>query len=88
MFKQEHIVAIILLMVAVALLVTDRAIRHPMYAEGFTSWNTGVQDGFCGVDLPPCPFGTRCINAYCRKENTLPLLATSGLPVLPVGYMK
>lgn len=37
----------------------------------------------CGVDKPPCPFGTACINGYCVGTNPPPIPKTTGLPVLP-----
>lgn len=37
----------------------------------------------CGVDQPPCPFGTACMNGYCVGTNPPPLPETTGLPVLP-----
>jgi hypothetical protein len=83
MFRQELIIAVIILLIAAALLVGDRVYR----VEGFTNWMTGVEKGFCGVDLPPCPFGTRCVNGHCSKDEVPYLPPTSGLPVLPVGYM-
>lgn len=83
MFSQEAIIALVILLFALVLMVTDRVIR----VEGFTGWNTGVENGFCGVDLPPCPNGTRCINAHCSKDDVPYFPPTSGLPVLPLGYM-
>lgn len=59
--------------------------------EGFTnptSWYTGIMPGFCGVDLPPCPHGTRCINAYCQPDLKPEMPPTSGLPVYPEGYIR
>lgn len=37
----------------------------------------------CGVDQPPCPFGTACMNGYCVGTNPPKLPETTGLPVLP-----
>jgi hypothetical protein len=37
----------------------------------------------CGVDQPPCPFGTACINGWCVGTNPPALPSTTGLPVLP-----
>lgn len=42
----------------------------------------------CGVDMAPCPFGTRCINGYCKTETTIPISPSSGLPVKPEGYIR
>ena len=83
MFSQQFIIALVLVLVASALIVSDRVMR----VEGFTNWNVGVEKGFCGVDLPPCPHKTRCINAHCESDDPSHLPPTSGLAVLPVGYM-
>ena len=77
MFSQQFIIALILVLVASALIVSHRVMR----VEGFTNWNVGVEKGFCGVDK------TRCINAHCESDDPSHLPPTSGLPVLPVGYM-
>jgi hypothetical protein len=37
----------------------------------------------CGVDKPPCPFGTTCANGYCMDGNPPLLPENTGLPVLP-----
>jgi hypothetical protein len=37
----------------------------------------------CGVDQPPCPFGTACMNGWCVGTNPPALPSTTGLPVLP-----
>jgi hypothetical protein len=39
----------------------------------------------CGVDQPPCPFGTACMNGYCVGTNPPPLPPDTGLPVYPSG---
>ena len=39
-------------------------------------------DERCGVDLPSCEEGTRCINGFCRSTEIKPLPKT-GLPVYP-----
>ena len=40
-------------------------------------------DQRCGIDQPPCPFGTYCGNGYCIGTTPPPLPATTGLPVYP-----
>jgi hypothetical protein len=37
----------------------------------------------CGVDKPPCPYGTACMNGWCIGTNPPALPPTTGLPVLP-----
>ncbi len=44
--------------------------------EGF------VDAGRCGVGLPPCSRGLRCINGYCRSDKA-PVLPASELPMVP-----
>lgn len=39
----------------------------------------------CGVDKPPCPFGTACINGYCIGTNPPTLPPNTGLPVIPLA---
>ena len=48
--------------------------------EGFIGDANAQQ---CGVDQPPCPFGTACINGWCIGTNPPLLPATTGLPVYP-----
>ena len=37
----------------------------------------------CGVDQPPCPFGTYCANGYCIGTTPPSLPRDTGLPVFP-----
>ena len=83
--KPEITAGIILLVVAFLLVLCDRALR---VTEGFTNWQTGVPEGRCGVDLSPCPFGTACINGYCKTTEPPTLPFFSDLPVKPKGYSK
>jgi hypothetical protein len=39
----------------------------------------------CGVDEPPCPFGTACMNGWCVEDTPPPVPQSTGLPVLPEG---
>ena len=48
----------------------------------------GFIDGFvdakrCGVDLPSCPVGLRCMNGYCKSDITPVLPHFSDLPLTP-----
>jgi hypothetical protein len=36
----------------------------------------------CGVDMPPCAVGTRCMNGYCFPDTT-PSVKKNNLPVFP-----
>lgn len=80
-FTKEGIAALILLLVASVLVVSRNA-------EGFVNYFTGVPEGMCGVTLPPCRFGTRCMNGFCQTDVPPAMPPTSGLPVKPVGYSK
>lgn len=82
--RPEITAGIVLVVVAFLLVLCDRVVRH----EGFTNWNTNVPYGMCGVDLPPCPFGTGCLNGYCRTTVAPTLPYFSDLPVKPMGYSK
>lgn len=73
-------------LIAFALVVFRSYFRYE--EEAFRNYNTNVPYGFCGVDLPPCPYPLRCVNAYCRSEDTPHMPESSGLPVLPEGYIR
>ncbi len=47
--------------------------------EGFEA----VEGDRCGVDMAPCPKGTRCINGYCMPPTAPQLPAYSDLKVEP-----
>lgn len=53
--------------------------------EGFTSLETLKQ---CGVGLPDCSDGERCMNGFCRTDKLPEFPLTSGLPVFPQGYSR
>jgi hypothetical protein len=84
--KQEIISAGIILIIACVLFGCSAFMRFR--TEGFTNYNTDIPEGMCGVDLPPCPFGTRCINGYCKTEEQPSFAPSSGLPVKPEGYIR
>ncbi len=84
--NQEVISAIIILVIACVLFGCSAFMKYR--SEGFENYNTDVPAGMCGVDLPPCPFGTRCINGFCKNEDTIPISPSSGLPVKPEGYIR
>jgi hypothetical protein len=47
----------------------------------------GFVDGVrCGVDLPPCSDGLRCMNGYCRSDIPPTMPAISDLPIKPNRY--
>ena len=51
-------------------------------------YKTNMLDGFvdvgrCGVDLPSCPSGLRCINGYCKSDVAPRLPLFSDLPMMP-----
>ena len=43
-------------------------------------------DARCGVDLPSCPSGLRCINGYCRSDVAPTLPTLSDLPMIPMTH--
>jgi len=63
--------ALIILLFACVLLVAN-------YTEAFEN-----PPGICGVDLAPCPHGSRCMNGYCMSEAQPSIPSSSGLPVYP-----
>ncbi len=51
----------------------------------------GSREGFvdkirCGVDLPSCPEGLRCMNGYCKSDIPPTLPPLSDLPIRPDRY--
>jgi len=84
--NQETLSALIILLIACVLFGCSAFMKYR--SEGFEDYNTGVPAGMCGVDLPPCPFGTRCINGFCKTEAQPPMAPSSGLPVKPEGYIR
>ena len=50
--------------------------------EGFIGDPNAQQ---CGVDKPPCPFRTACMNGYCVGTNPPALPTSTGLPVIPLA---
>ena len=46
--------------------------------EGFA-----VPNGRCGVDQPPCPAGTRCMNGYCLRDEPPAQPHTTDFIILP-----
>ena len=65
--------ALIILLVACGLMVTNYTL-----SEAFAN-----PPGMCGVYLPPCAHGTRCMNGYCFSDIQPKMPPTSGLPVYP-----
>ena len=45
-----------------------------------------VDVGRCGVDLPPCANGLRCMNGYCKSDIVPVLPRFSDLPITPERY--
>ena len=73
----DILASIILLLVACALMVTYKLLSPTN--EGFESQ---VGDR-CGVDMPTCPEGTRCMNGYCMTYNPPKMPMYSEIPVKP-----
>ncbi len=54
--------------------------------EGFMNGSAaGTNAPQCGVGLPACPVGTRCVNGYCADVDPPRMQENTGLPVLPIG---
>lgn len=83
--RAEFTAGLILVFAAFFLVICDRVMR---VNEGFTNWNTNIPSGMCGVNMRPCPFGTACINGYCKQTQPPTLPYFSDLPVKPMGYSK
>lgn len=66
----------ILIGVGLFLLLCDRIFRINKYIDNFENPTR------CGVDLPPCAFGKRCMNGFCVLDS-VPILKPTMLPVFP-----
>jgi hypothetical protein len=64
-----------LLLLVVALILYT--VRRFNVVDGF------VDSGRCGVDLPSCASGLRCINGYCKSDVAPRLPLFSDLPMMP-----
>jgi hypothetical protein len=74
----DVVIPLVLLLVACVLLVANY-----QFSEGFAN-----PVGMCGLDLPPCPHGSRCMNGYCSSVSAPIQPSSSGLPVYPDGYIR
>ncbi len=84
--NKEIISAFIILIIACALFGCSAFMKYR--SEGFEDFQVGVPEGMYGVDLPACPFGTRCINGFCKTEEQPPMDPSSGLLIKPEGYIR
>ena len=66
----------ILIGAGLILLILDRIYRINVRIETFQNSLR------CGVGLPPCVFGKRCMNGICVGDN-VPTLKPNNLPVFP-----
>jgi hypothetical protein len=73
---KDLIPILIILAIACGLAVAYGVVRP---VEGFMA-QAGDR---CGVDMPPCPHGTKCMNGYCLPTNTPMLPMYSDLKVEP-----
>jgi hypothetical protein len=67
---------LILIGLGLFLLILDRFYRINTVVDSFENPER------CGVDLPPCSFGKRCMNGFCVSDST-PILKPTMLPVFP-----
>lgn len=73
--NSDIIAVVVILLLACILLVWGTMSTK----EGFEA----LEGARCGVDMPTCPFGTRCINGYCIPPNQPQIPMYSDLPVEP-----
>ena len=64
-------------LIVIALIIIVLYTTRTMFEEGF------VDQGRCGVDLPSCNDGLRCINGYCKSDVPPELPAMSDIPMMP-----
>jgi hypothetical protein len=53
-------------------------------------FRSGIEEGFmgglrCGVDMPPCDPGLKCINGFCAATDPKPVREKDPVPLLPSG---
>jgi hypothetical protein len=70
--KVNLIDLLIIILVAIILLLLDRYYRIEPFINPIQ----------CGVGLPSCSNGTKCLNGYCQTTNP-PQLKPTMLPVFP-----
>jgi len=63
-------------LIVIALIIVILYATHNA-SEGF------VDAGRCGVDLPPCSGGLRCMNGYCKSDIAPVMPYFSDLPMVP-----
>lgn len=73
----KDLVPILILLLFACGLAVAYGISRPV--EGFES-QAGDR---CGVDMPPCSHGTKCMNGYCLPTSTPTFPAYSDLKVEP-----
>ncbi len=73
----KDIVPILVLLFIACALAVAYGVTRPV--EGFES-EPGAR---CGVDMPPCAHGTRCMNGYCIPDLLPRFPAYSDLKVEP-----
>ena len=56
-------------------------LRKPL-AEGFYSGDATR----CGVDMPPCANGLKCVNGFCADTAPRAAYDKDPVPLLPQGY--
>lgn len=74
MFKLSWKIAILLVIGTGLVLLGMSGFR-----EGFNAGMPGIR---CGVDLPTCHPGLRCMNGFCESPS-VPSLPKNELPVYP-----
>jgi len=64
-------------LIVIALIIIVLYATRTMFEEGF------VDQGRCGVDLPSCNDGLRCINGYCKSDAPPELPTMSDVLMMP-----
>ncbi len=76
--RLRHIAGTTFILITVVMLIY--LYKYPKASEGF------VDVGRCGVDMPSCQNGLRCMNGYCKSDVPPQLPPLSDLPVRPPRY--
>jgi len=81
---------ILLSVLFISMNLGNKSIMHMPKISGFTSVPLGYEQQpivsrgsmQCGVDMPNCPEGTKCMNGFCMGLD-VPVMKGKGLRVVP-----
>jgi hypothetical protein len=85
--REDQKVLLVAVGIGVLLLLADRWYRIEPFlgSEGLSWWGSGPSPLLqrCGVGMAPCDFPLKCLNGFCRPQDTPDLTNPLPLPVVP-----